>query len=173
MIFRTLTMIGGMLGAMMLSQFPEFTQQYTQRLGGQVEALEVVIADFDRSAERADMTRDEALASMGGSLFLENRRDDMRATITRLDRLSGDLAVLRVASPVERLMMPHRVADAELALSTWRDFVPALPLTLTGAISAAVGFALGSLGVAAVLKLICWPFRRKRTRKQAGLDFSH
>ncbi|AJE48072.1 DUF2937 family protein [Celeribacter indicus] len=168
-MLKALALAGGLLGAAIVSQFPEFTQQYTQRLGGQVEALEVVIEDFDASARRAEMTREEALASMGGSVFLENRRRDMRNTIDRHARLTADLAALRASGPLERLTMPQRVADTELALSTYHDFVPALPLSLAGGISALVGYGLGWGLVSALLAFLFWPFRRGR--RKAGLTF--
>ena len=47
--------------AIVLSQFPAFSDQYVQRLGGQVDALTRVAADFDASAEGAGLTRDQAL----------------------------------------------------------------------------------------------------------------
>ncbi|WP_417249961.1 DUF2937 family protein [Celeribacter sp.] len=170
MIVKTLTLVGGLLGAATVSQYPEFTQQYLQRLGGQVEALDTVIADFDRSAERAEMTREEALASLGGSVFLENRRSDMRRTIARHEKLTEDLAELRAASPMERLTMPHRVADTETARATWDDFVPAMPISVEGGISALAGFLGGYGVVAALLHFLTWPFRRGRRRK-AKLQF--
>ncbi|WP_417269960.1 DUF2937 family protein [Celeribacter sp.] len=171
MIFRVLTLVGGLFGAACASQFPEFTQQYTQRLGGQVEALGVVIADFDHSAQRADMTRDEALASMGGSVFMENRRRDMRRTIERHAALSEDQIALRTATPLQRLTMPHRVADTQLARATWDDFVPALPLSIEGLIAGFVGFLGGYLTIAGLLRLLAWPFR-KRHKKNGGLTFT-
>lgn len=39
MIGRVLALAGGLSGAVGLSQFPEFSQQYLQRLAGQVDAL--------------------------------------------------------------------------------------------------------------------------------------
>ncbi|ATG49529.1 DUF2937 family protein [Celeribacter ethanolicus] len=168
-MLRALALAGGLLGAAVVSQFPEFTQQYTQRLAGQVEALGVVIADFDASAQKAEMTREEALASMGGSVFLENRRRDMRETIDRHGRLSDDLTVLRAATPLERLTMPQRVADTKLARATFDDFRPALPLTLEGGISALAGYAAGWAALSGLLALLLWPFRRSKTR--AGLTF--
>nr|WP_319250302.1 DUF2937 family protein [uncultured Celeribacter sp.] len=168
-MWRALTLAGGLLGAAVMSQFPEFTQQYTQRLSGRVDALEVVISDFDTSAKKADMSREEALASMGGSVFLENRRRDMRQTIARHSNLRADLQELRGASALERLTMPQRVTDTELALATWRDFTPALPLTLAGGISALVGYGLGWAAVAALVWGMLWPFRRRRSR--SGLRF--
>ncbi|MCA0042983.1 DUF2937 family protein [Celeribacter litoreus] len=168
-MLRVLTLVGGLLGAAVVSQFPEFTQQYTQRLSGQVEALETVIEDFDASARRADMTRDEALASMGGSVFLENRRRDMRETIARYDRLTEDLTALRSASPLERLVMPHRVADTALAQATYDDFIPALPLSVAGGISAFAGYIGGYGVVIGLFALLAWPFRRRK--QKAGLTF--
>ncbi|MEM9851772.1 MAG: DUF2937 family protein, partial [Pseudomonadota bacterium] len=38
------------------SQFPEFSQQYVQRLGGAVDELRRVAADFDASARAAGLT---------------------------------------------------------------------------------------------------------------------
>lgn len=171
MIFRTVSLVGGLLGAGFVSQYPEFTQQYLQRLGGQVDALAVVIEDFDASAARADLTREAALASMGGSVFMENRRKDMRRTIERHTALADDMVALREASPLARLTMPHRVADTALARATWSDFVPAMPLSAEGAISGAAGFAGGYGLIAALLHFLTWPFRRKR-RKEDGLSFS-
>jgi hypothetical protein len=51
MILKTLTLVSGMFGAAIFSQFPEFTQQYMQRMGGQIDALGVVLHDFDASAD--------------------------------------------------------------------------------------------------------------------------
>jgi hypothetical protein len=162
MIIKTLTLIGGMFGAATLSQFPEFTQQYMQRLGGQVDALTTVINDFDTSARKADMTREAALASMGGSVFLENRRSDMRATIERHRRLEDDLVVLSAATPIARVSMPHRLRDQDLVRATYDSFRPALPLTLEGALSASAGFIAGWAIIAALLHFLAWPFRRRR-----------
>ncbi|MEM5476708.1 DUF2937 family protein [Pacificibacter sp. AS14] len=162
MILKTLTLIGGMLGAATLSQFPEFTQQYMQRLGGQVDALSVVIQDFDTSAQKASLTREEALASMGGTVFLENRRNDMRATIARHRKLEDDLSALRGASPIARISMPHRLRDQAVVRATYDTFRPALPFTLEGALSSVIGYVFGWAFIAALLHFLMWPFRRRR-----------
>ena len=43
-------------GALTASQLPEFTQQYRQRLGGAVDELLRVVADFDADAARNPLT---------------------------------------------------------------------------------------------------------------------
>ncbi|MEC7965452.1 MAG: DUF2937 family protein, partial [Pseudomonadota bacterium] len=55
MIVRTLTLIAGLSGAAVTAQFPEFSQQYAQRLGGAVDELTAVVADFDASAQASGL----------------------------------------------------------------------------------------------------------------------
>ena len=61
-MIRLLAFIGGLGGAVSLSQFPEFSQQYLQRLAGAVDELQVIVETFDADAKGANLTRDEALA---------------------------------------------------------------------------------------------------------------
>lgn len=163
-MLRLIAFVGGLAGAGTLSQFPEFSQQYLQRLGGQVDALAAVTADFDASAARAGMDRDAALASMTGTAFLGFRQDDMSAAFARFERLSGDLTLLRAAGPVERVFMPQRFADTALFKATLADFKPAVPVTLTGLTTAAIGFLGGWAAVMGLLSLVATPFRRRAPR---------
>ncbi len=157
-----ITLLGAAAGAAGLSQFPEFSQQYLQRLAGQVDALNVVVADFDRSAAKNGLTRDEAVAQMTGTAFLDDRQSDLRRTFLRQAVLSDNLAQLRAAAPIERMTMPQRLADPETLAATWGDFRPAVPVTVDGAMAAGVGGVAG-WGVASLaLGLILWPFRRRR-----------
>lgn len=157
-----LSLLGAMAGAAGLSQFPEFSQQYLQRLAGQVDALTVVAADFDRSAMKNGLTRDQALDQMTGTPFLSDRQADLRRTFLRQAVLSDNLAQLRAASPFERMAMPQRLADPETLQATWADFRPAVPVTVDGALSAGVGGVAGWGVMAGLLSLLLWPFRRRR-----------
>ena len=159
-MLRILALAGGLAGGVGLSQFPEFSQQYLQRLAGQVDALSGVVQDFDRSATRNLMTRDQALAEMTGTPFLEDRRADLGATFARHDRISAHLTDLRAASPLARLAMPQKLGDAETLAATWADFRPAVPVTFDGLIAAAIGFVAGWLASSGLLALLAWPIRR-------------
>lgn len=159
---KVLALVGGLAGAAALSQFPEFSQQYLQRLGGQVDALAKVVADFDASAAKAGLTRIEALDQLQGTEFLELRRADMEGSFARYARLTSDLITLRNTGPLERLAMPWRFSDVETAQAVMADFRPALPLTLEGGVSAGAGFLGGWAGLSALVSLILWPFRRFR-----------
>ncbi len=156
-----LALFTGLAGAATLSQFPEFSQQYLQRLGGQAEALAGVVAEFDASADKAGLTRAGALAELEGSAFLAAHQGDMRALITRSEHASADYALLRAAGPVERLLLPHRFRDTETLAATWEDFRPAMPVTPTGFTTAAIGFGAGWAGFLALSGAALRPFRRK------------
>lgn len=160
-MLRLAALTGGLAGGVALSQFPEFSQQYLQRLAGQVDALGVVTAEFDASAAKASLTRDAALASMQGSDFSAFRQADMRSTFARFDRLQSDLTLLRAAGPVERLFLPQRFGDTELLGATWGDFQPAVPATTTGLTTGAVGFIGGWALIGGLLSLLARPFRRR------------
>lgn len=166
-MIRALTMAGGVLGAATLSQYPEFSQQYTQRLAGQVDALGQVVADFEASALRSGLTRTQAFEQMTGTPFLDDRQADMRRTFTRHAALTDHLRQLHEATAMQRLTMPHRVADAETIAATWKDYQVAVPLTSAGAVAAGAGF-LGGWGlVSGLIALIRWPFRRRRVSAQS------
>ena len=126
-----------------LSQFPAFSDQYVQRLGGQADSLRQVAAEFDASARRAGLTRSEALNQLAGTEFLDAHGQDMERVFTRLARVESDLGLLRAASALERIALPHRMRDARTLAATWNDFRPALPLTASGFWAAGLGFLLG------------------------------
>ena len=62
---RTLSLFGGLALGLALSQFPEYAQQYTQRLGGAVDELRAVTRQFDAAATAAGLSREQALARYG------------------------------------------------------------------------------------------------------------
>ena len=157
----TLAILGGLAGAATLSQFPEFSQQYLQRLGGQAEALSAVVAEFDAAADVAGLTREAALTQLQGTQFLDNHGSDMRGLIVRAEHAQADYALLRAATPLERLTLPQRFRDPEVLQATWADFQPAVQLTPTGMTAAGIGFGLGWGLVLALAGLIMRPFRRK------------
>lgn len=161
-MIRVLCLLGGVCGAAGLSQYPEFSQQYVQRLGGQVDALSLVVKDFDASALAAGMGREEALEQLTGTAFLDSRQQDMRRTLGRHARLAENLAVLRNAGPLARITQPQRMADPETLQATWADFTPAVPLSIAGGASAGAGFIAGWGILAAVFALVTFPFRRSK-----------
>lgn len=158
-MIKILSLAAGLTGAAIFSQFPAFSQQYVQRLAGQVDALTEVVLDFDTSALAAGFGREEALRQMTGTDFLTARQSDMRETFARHARLSGDLAAVRAATPMQRLMMPQRFTDVELAKAAYADFSPAVPLNSAGAVAAGAGAIAGWTLASLFLSLFTLPFR--------------
>ncbi|WP_324751613.1 DUF2937 family protein [Roseovarius sp. Pro17] len=165
MLARALALAGGLAGAAGFSQFPEFSQQYVQRLGGAVDELGRFVAEFDADAAEVGLTRAAALADLGqGSAIGAQRAESMADVIVRYQRLSADLATLRDAGPFTRAYRMRSFADAEIAEAAWEEFKPAVPLTMAGGIFAGAGFLAGLAVIGGALALLRAPFRRRRAR---------
>lgn len=158
-MIRTLTLAGALAGAVSLSQFPEFSQQYLQRLSGAVDELRGLVLAFDATAGAAGLTRDEALADLSGSAFQTDLQATLAGQITRYERLSQDYTALRTAEPLGRLAQLYRFADPDLARRTWDDFRPAVPASPDGLMFAGIGFAGGWMLLAAAFGLLRRLFR--------------
>ena len=161
MIVRAITLAGGLAVGAGTSQFPEFSQQYAQRLGGAVDALSEVVADFDTSAAAEGLSRSEALEQMIGADFIERRRADMERTFDRHAVLTEDLRLLAEAGPFMRAYHAARFTDGDVASAAWDVFEPAVPLNLTSAIFAGFGFFVGLIAMSSLMAVIRWPFRRR------------
>ena len=160
-MIRVLCLVGGLMGAAGLSQFPEFSQQYLQRLAGQVDELTRQVVEFDQTALADGMGREEMLQAMAETPLVASQEPMWRRTFARHARLSENLMILREASPMERLMMPHRMADTATVQAVWSDFTPAMPLSVAGAASTGTGFLGGWAIFAALLGALTLPFRKK------------
>lgn len=150
MFFRSFMMVAALCGALGAAQFPAYSQQYIQRLGGAVDALAEVVADFDTSAASLGLTREEALRQMHGTAFVEKRRADMERTIARHERLANDLATLWGHGPFMRAYLATHLTDRDIAHGAWQAFKPALPLSVASILFAFAGFATTALVLAAV-----------------------
>ncbi|MFL4471989.1 DUF2937 family protein [Tateyamaria armeniaca] len=164
MILRAFMLATGVLGGASASQFPEFAQQYTQRLGGAVDALGKVVADFDASAADAGLSREAALSQMQGTDFLDARRRDMTRTFARYDTLREDLVVLEKSGPFMRAYHAARMTDEDVARAALEAYKPAVPLDMAGVSFAGAGFLAGLVAFWAALKILAWPFRRSPRR---------
>ena len=58
---RMIILALGLVFGGVFSQAPEYAQQYRQRLGGAIDELKQVVADFNADAEREGLQTDDAL----------------------------------------------------------------------------------------------------------------
>ncbi|HEX4297760.1 MAG TPA: DUF2937 family protein [Devosia sp.] len=158
---RTLAVLGGLALAVGFSQFPEYAQQYEQRLGGAVDELATITADFDTDAQKFGLTREQALQRYATSpdSFLVGRGTSMQRTLTRYGALSADLADLRGAGPLQRLVHLNDYFDSDVGARALADYKPAVPVTAEGFTWALAGFGAGYLLVGALLAFLSLPFR--------------
>ena len=143
MIVRALTVAGAVAGGAGMSQFPEYSQQYQQRLAGAVDEMRVVVAQFDDSLASVGKTRAEVFMQTGGSDLERQLIDDGKSNIARIAHLETALARVKDAPILQRLFASPAVADRKVAAAAWSDFKPALPLTIVGLACAGIGLILG------------------------------
>ena len=165
MFARVITLAGGLAGAAGLSQFPEYSQQYMQRLGGAVDELSRFVAEFDADASAQGLSREAALVDLakGGSMGAA-RADTVVGTIEREARLSADLKALQGAGPFTRAYEMRRFTDSEIAGRAMEAFKPAVPLTFEGGVFAGVGFLGGLAVLGGLLALLRGLFTLRKER---------
>lgn len=144
MASRTLPMALGLIGAIALSQFPEFVQQYTQRVGGAYEEVAATATQFRTNTEISGQTTEEALRALenGGGL-VASQAAQMRATLARESSLSQLYDGLQQTDGYNQLWAFLRYPQPDLTVQTAEVFRPAVPLTFDGGAYAALGFLGG------------------------------
>ena len=161
---RAGVIVAAAAGGLVSAQLPEFAQQYRQRLGGALDEMRQVVADFDADAQRARLSRPEALATYGESPepFLRDRGLSMAEVLSRYDWLVEQEQRLESAPPLMRPVVVLSGPDRRVVAGAWQDFEPALPITPAGFIWAAFGFLLGGGLFSLVRQLIGISRRRRR-----------
>ncbi|WP_310618793.1 DUF2937 family protein [Flexibacterium corallicola] len=144
-MIRILALLCGIGLAVLASQLPEFSQQYRQRLGGAIDALEEVKRAFMQDAQFLNLSVNEAFVYMSRSPdgFIRKRGESVASALERLEALKKQRADMNGAKPFERIWLFLRAPDIALSKATLHNFEPALPITIEGIISAGLGFILG------------------------------
>ena len=141
-IVRTAALAFGLLGGVVASQGPEYSQQYRQRLAGAIDELHRGIERFDADAQANGETRDSAIAR------LRRNADDLasrqgtaaQANVDRVARLEEHRRAMMEAGPFARIALMLRDGDTDIMRAAYRDFEPAVPVTQEGVLSAGAGF---------------------------------
>jgi Protein of unknown function (DUF2937) len=162
----------GLMGGVVASQGPEFSQQYRQRLGGAIDELNQVIARFDNDAQANGETRDGAIARLRGHPddLVSRQGVAMQGNVERLGRLDAHRQAMIQAGPFARVATMVRDGDLDVMEAAYRDFEPAVPVTEEGFLSAAIGFVAvwgGILLLAGFLRSLRRPRGRVAARVQA------
>ena len=161
---RMLATVGGLALGLCFSQFPEYAQQYEQRLGGAVDELRIITSEFDDAAQQAGLTREQAFGRYEASpdTFLAGRGVSMQAVFARYGALKTDLSDLQGAGPLQRLEHLGQYLDSEVGARALQNYKPAVPVTPEGLLWALAGFLAGYVVLYPLLGFLTLPFRWRR-----------
>ncbi|HVB88911.1 MAG TPA: DUF2937 family protein [Beijerinckiaceae bacterium] len=159
MWFRRIAVALALLCAAAASQEPEFAQQYQQRLGGAIDALQRVLADFDQNGAQQGLTRQGEIARLKADSdpLAQGGGFEIERIAARKKRLSAQLREMEESGPFGQAMALFGGFDPSVASRAAQNFKPALPMTTSGLVAAAIGFLLG-LGL---VHGAAWPIRRR------------
>lgn len=164
MLLRIFTLAFGLLGAAILSQAPEFAQQYLQRLAGAADELTAQVEALDTRAANQNLNRYDYIRR-----FLANQDSAIQAEGQALSDLLARERDVRIALEAIRtapiFLFPWTAMTHMDPVTAWRtagDYKPAMPLTATGALHAAVGF----ITVALVFRILVFLLRPRRRARQ-------
>lgn len=162
MFARIAYLLPALLLGLMLSQAPEFAQQYRQRLGGALDELEAIVARFTADARRQGLEPRAAIDRLAANPdpLARDRGADMDLVLDRRDRLARQLTAFEHAGPFARMAELVIDFDPDLARGAWNAFEPAVPVTIEGAAAAGAG-VLSGLFAAEATRLV-WRRRKRR-----------
>ena len=169
MLARRLALAIALIAGLIGSQGPEFAQQYRQRIGGALDELKRIVAEFDAEAASERLTPPEAIERLeaNGDPLAVRRGEDIAQMTARAIRLQQQLDAMASAGPLGRLYVMAEDFDPEIARRTLDNFEPATPLSAEALTVAGVA----ALFVWAATHLCLWPIRRlSRLRARPARD---
>jgi hypothetical protein len=159
----------GLLGGIVASQGPEYSQQYRQRLGGAIDELRLIVTRFEADAQASGENRDSAIARLRGNPdgLASRQGAAMQANVERLDRLEVHRQAMMEAGPFARVALMVRDGDEDVMEAAYRNFEPAVPVTEEGILATAIGFVMVWGGILLLMGFVRSLFRRPRARSEA------
>ncbi len=147
--------ICSVIGAVALSQFPQFFGQYMQRLGGHLDEAKRALEQYIRAAEALDLTLEEYIREhiQSGSEIFVSSGEVIQDLVNRVNFLEQSYQTLEDATIYNRWFVFLREVDWAIAAGTWENFVPGVPTTVEGLSYALAGLLIG-WGVYSFLKML-------------------
>lgn len=160
---KTGLLLFGFIGALLTSQFPEFFQQYTQRLGGRLDEVTAQVTALEGRAADAGKDLPSYLRGLQLHRDVDVRREGM-ALQALVQRRAALAEAYRALAGVDRwwrasAFVEH--ADWDVAAATLEVYRPAMPVTPEAGVYAGAGLGAGVLVFLAILGL--WGPEKRRT----------
>lgn len=165
MLTRAFRILAALFGAVLLSQFPAFYDQYLQRLGGRLDQARIENARLVEAARLENLSLDAYVA-----VFLNGAQSPVRrqgrliqTQIRELTDLETAFAALRDAPIASRPLRFAAHAETDITRAAWHDFQAALPLGTEGLAYGFTGLLGGLLGARLTGRAVSAALRRRRT----------
>lgn len=160
--------IFGLLGALVLSQFPQFYGQYVQRLGGHLKEAERVLERYISASRSLGLTLQEYIDHhlVSQERIYSTSGEVMGELVDRYYFLERSFKTLQQANPVNRWLIFIQEVDWLIVQDTWKDFTPGVPTTAEGISYALIGLLFGWGIYSLIRSIIKRLFFRKRTHFQ-------
>ncbi len=164
MLTKSIRALAALAGAVLLSQFPAFYDQYLQRLGGRLDQARIEIARIEDAARQERLSVEAYVAVFLGDAKSPVRRQGhvMQAQLGAFTGLEAAFAALRDASTAARPLRFASHVENDTARAALADFQPALPLGTEGMTYALIGMLGGLLGARISGRAISALARRRR-----------
>lgn len=153
--------ISAAVGAVALSQFPQFYGQYMQRLGGHLDEARRMLEQYINAAAALNLTLEEYIhehLESGSSVFISSG-EIMQSLVERYEALEKAYMALKDANIYSRWFVFLKEVDWSIAAGTWQNFVPGVPTTTEGLVYALTGLLLGWLIYSFFKYIVSIPFR--------------
>jgi hypothetical protein len=166
LLIRRLAVAIGLLCALIGSQLPEFAQQYRQRLGGAIDELDRMIAQFDSEVAAQSLTRAQGVDRLKANPdnLAQERGAAIEDDVDRAARLTRQQEAFRIGGPLTRLASLIENFDPATASQAIGDYEPAVPITFEAFVVGAIALVIGW----SATHLCAWPIRRRLRRR--GLE---
>ncbi len=164
MLIRRLALFFAMLFGVIGAQFPEYAQQYRQRLGGAIDELNMIIARFDADATQNGLSESQGVLRLEDNpdAFVRARGEQMKDVITRRDKLQQQAQAFTDGGRFTRVWELATQADPTIAWRAYQNFEPGVPVTTEGIVSSIIGFVAGW----GLIRLLGWPIERHHRRRR-------
>ena len=169
--------LAAIAGAGFASQFPEFYQQYLQRLGGRLDQALVQEARIYEAAQGQGLAVPDYVQRFldSGDPVFKAEGQLLQDTLKDAETLRAALIELQNAAPLARPFTFVENVDSGLFKATLDAYVPAMPVSVEGFSYAAVGMLLGLLLLATAEKgskgfARRWKHHRARRRERRLLE---
>lgn len=140
---RLLAFVLGIAGALVGSQAPGFTLQYMQNLQGRIDELRPIVEEFDANVAGYGYTRASAVNECNRAEgLLDALCQTYVSTVERYELLTDHLQTLEAAGDYVRPLILAKTQMKDITQSVYKQFEPAIPATVHGAVYAGGGFAV-------------------------------